>query len=284
VRILPADIPSAWKRTFRYEAPNLLLLSESELWWTWFKQLASKHCPIVLISANIAIETARVLSMSKICFDIAPNMYVAAQSEAVRCRFGSIGVPDDHIVVSGSLKWHCLPPISRQDMRSGIGVAGDEPVVVFGSARRGELRTFATALRGVHDAIPESRFIIAPRHSRDYDYAERIVRETGLALQRLSTIACGAEWFAPCMIVDSHGFLSRLYAVADVSVIGGSWVPVGGHNPFEAAVYGFPLLYGPFMQQTGCTFLEGSGQAVRIDAAKGALQSALMGILGIPSQ
>jgi len=65
------------------------------------------------------------------------------------------------------------------------------------------------------------------------------------------------------LLVDKMGVLAQLYAVADVAVIGGAWVPLGGHNPFEATAYGLPVVYGPHMEQAGCNLLEASGQATR---------------------
>ena len=51
---------------------------------------------------------------------------------------------------------------------------------------------------------------------------------------------------APDVIVgDTMGQLLYLYGVSEVAFIGGSLVPVGGHNPIEAAICAKPLLMGP---------------------------------------
>jgi 3-deoxy-D-manno-octulosonic-acid transferase len=49
------------------------------------------------------------------------------------------------------------------------------------------------------------------------------------------------------IVVDTMGELASLYAVADVIFVGGSLVPVGGHNVVEPALHAKPVLFGPHM-------------------------------------
>jgi 3-deoxy-D-manno-octulosonic-acid transferase len=43
------------------------------------------------------------------------------------------------------------------------------------------------------------------------------------------------------------GYLSRLYALANIAIVGGSFVPKGGQNPIEPAACGKPVVFGPDM-------------------------------------
>jgi len=45
--------------------------------------------------------------------------------------------------------------------------------------------------------------------------------------------------------VDTLGELAAFYASADVAFVGGSLVPIGGHNLLEPAALGLPVLTGP---------------------------------------
>ncbi len=47
------------------------------------------------------------------------------------------------------------------------------------------------------------------------------------------------------LLLDSLGELLDFYAAADVAFVGGSLVPVGGHNLLEPAALGVPILTGP---------------------------------------
>jgi len=47
-------------------------------------------------------------------------------------------------------------------------------------------------------------------------------------------------------LADTMGELKMLYAASDVAFVGGSMVPIGGHNILEAAAVGTPVLFGPY--------------------------------------
>jgi len=59
------------------------------------------------------------------------------------------------------------------------------------------------------------------------------------------------------------GELKMVYAAADIAFVGGSMVPVGGHNILEAAAVGTPVLFGPYM----ANFKEIAEGVLRQDAA-----------------
>jgi 3-deoxy-D-manno-octulosonic-acid transferase len=50
---------------------------------------------------------------------------------------------------------------------------------------------------------------------------------------------------AQVLLVDTVGELTTLYASSDLAFVGGSLVPVGGHNLLEPAVLGVPVITGP---------------------------------------
>ncbi|HDH16747.1 MAG TPA: glycosyltransferase, partial [Gammaproteobacteria bacterium] len=49
------------------------------------------------------------------------------------------------------------------------------------------------------------------------------------------------------IVADSMGELLKLYSASDVAFVGGSLVPVGGHNVLEACAVGLPVIFGPHM-------------------------------------
>jgi 3-deoxy-D-manno-octulosonic-acid transferase len=68
------------------------------------------------------------------------------------------------------------------------------------------------------------------------------------------------------ILVDSLGQLRALYALSEVSFVGGSLVRQGGHNPLEPAAWGKPVLFGPDMRDfsTMSGDLLSAGAAVRV--------------------
>lgn len=48
------------------------------------------------------------------------------------------------------------------------------------------------------------------------------------------------------VLVDVHGELAQMYGVGDAAFVGGTYVPVGGHNVLEPVMRGVPLIVGPY--------------------------------------
>ena len=73
------------------------------------------------------------------------------------------------------------------------------------------------------------------------------------------------------LLVDTVGELAALYASADVAFVGGSLVPVGGHNLLEPAALGVPVITGPFNANSEdvARLLLQSGGAVEVADAAG---------------
>src|SRR5207344_1471610 len=68
---------------------------------------------------------------------------------------------------------------------------------------------------------------------------------------------------APVILLDTMGELASLYAVADVIFVGGSLVPIGGHNVVEPALHAKPVVFGPHMTN----FRDAAALLLKADAA-----------------
>jgi len=264
IRLFPADTEASWTSLCRNGYPALVIVSETELWPGLFHAMVQRRVPVLLVSARVSQRTAAFMKASRLLADIAPALFVCAQTGDDAARFASLGVPCEQIAVCGSLKWCRGSPVNRADARASMRMDGNDRVVVFGSVHRGELSHVVSAIEQIHLTGVSPRFIVAPRYVTDYDYADTVLKRKGLRPLRLSSLNGTANPTAgSVLLVDKMGVLAQLYAGADVAVIGGSWVPLGGHNPFEATAYGLPVVYGPYMEQAGCSLLEASGQATR---------------------
>jgi 3-deoxy-D-manno-octulosonic-acid transferase len=80
------------------------------------------------------------------------------------------------------------------------------------------------------------------------------------------------------IILDTRGELAAVYRHGVVAFVGGTLVPVGGHNVLEPAVWGRPVLFGPytdhcaelaeFLLQGGGALQVGSGSDVAMQVAR----------------
>ena len=117
------------------------------------------------------------------------------------------------------------------------------------------------AFQAVRPGVDGLRLVLAPRHPERLDEVESLVRARGLAVVRRSRVSPGGR--AEVILVDTMGELASLYAVADVIFVGGSLVPVGGHNVVEPALHAKAVVFGPHMTN----FREAAALLLRADAA-----------------
>ena len=114
------------------------------------------------------------------------------------------------------------------------------------------------AMRPAADGL---RLVLAPRHPERLDEVERPGPRRGLAVVRRSRVSPGNA--APVILLDTMGELASLYAVADVIFVGGSLVPIGGHNVVEPALHAKAVVFGPHMTN----FRDAAALLLRAEAA-----------------
>jgi 3-deoxy-D-manno-octulosonic-acid transferase len=116
---------------------------------------------------------------------------------------------------------------------------------VAGSTGDGEDGAVLDAFLKTRGAHPDLFLILAPRHPQRADDVAREAESRGLRLHRLSGGDDASAGRADGLLVDAVGELGQLYALARAAFVGGSLVPVGGHNVLEPAALGVPVLFGP---------------------------------------
>jgi 3-deoxy-D-manno-octulosonic-acid transferase len=171
---------------------------------------------------------------------------IAAQSEDDAARFRALGVPGERIRVTGSIKFDLRLPASLLDraevMRRAWGT--NRPVWVAASTHEGEDELMLAAHRQVRRRLPSALLVLVPRHPERFDRVAALAQRDGWTLARRSLGAgCGDQ--CDVYLGDTMGELPMLLAAADAAFIGGSLVPVGGHNLLEAAALGVPVVVGP---------------------------------------
>ncbi|MBT8442277.1 MAG: 3-deoxy-D-manno-octulosonic acid transferase, partial [Gammaproteobacteria bacterium] len=96
----------------------------------------------------------------------------------------------------------------------------------------------------VLEEMPDALLILVPRHPERFQLVADFVDKAGLAcVRRSSGDTCSDA--TQVFLGDSMGELMKFYAASDVAFVGGSLVPIGGHNLLEPAALGLPLLAGP---------------------------------------
>jgi len=195
------------------------------------------------------------------------GVLVAAQSAEDAARFLALGADPRRTYVAGNVKFDIA--VDAAVIARGAALRAAQwparPVWIAGSTHAGEDEAVIAAHFNALAEFPDALLLLVPRHPERFDAVAQLLREARLRFDRRSTGAVRPD--AQVVLVDTVGELAALYAAADVAFVGGSLVPVGGHNLLEPAALGVPVLTGP-------SWTNGRDIAVRLLAADAALEVA----------
>jgi 3-deoxy-D-manno-octulosonic-acid transferase len=251
VRYVPFDLPGAVRRFFRRVQPRLAVIFETELWPNLYRESARRRVPLVLASARLSARSVSRYQRLGTLFreTVARTALIAAQGAPDAERFESLGADPANTHVTGNIKFDFeLPPdIVARGARLRARYAAARPLWVAGSTHGGgEEEAVLAAQQLVCREHPEALLVLAPRHPPRFAEVAQALQQAGIPFRRRSDAAdAAAEAACAVVLLDSLGELLDFYAAADVAFVGGSLVPVGGHNLLEPAALGVPVLTGP---------------------------------------
>ncbi|MDE0308973.1 MAG: 3-deoxy-D-manno-octulosonic acid transferase [Acidiferrobacterales bacterium] len=240
-------------RTFlRKFKPVMIVIMETEMWPNLIHYGTRAGVPVLFANMRLSDRTfagaVRLRPFSRYVLNQVSAFCV--QTEDDRQRIADIGVPDSRISVTGNLKFDVTAPpevlTSGKRIRERLG-GDDVRVVILGSSHDGEELRFLDVFERVREKFPMLLGIIVPRHPERFDAVYRIIAQRGLHVVRTSQWSGQWPQEADILLVDSMGELMNYYAACDVAVVGGSFVPVGGHNVLEPMMTGTVSIFGPQM-------------------------------------
>ncbi len=287
VRYLPYDTPGSVRRFLARARPRLAVIMETELWPNLFHRCRRLGIPIVLANARLSVKSVtRYRRFGPLFRDALSlgRLAIAAQSAEDAERFIAVGAQRDRTRVIGNLKFDIAVDaavIERgRELRRAYGAA--RPVWIAGSTHQGEEEAALTAHAQVLAAVPSALLLLVPRHPERFQAVADLLNRRGLRFERRSSDG-EVRPDCPVLLVDTVGELASLYASVDVAFVGGSLVPVGGHNLLEPAALGVPVITGPYQSnaQEIADWLLGEGAALQVADAAG-LAAALEDLLTHP--
>jgi 3-deoxy-D-manno-octulosonic-acid transferase len=255
VRYAPYDLPGCVRGALARLRPRLLIIIETELWPNMLAQAWRAGVPTLIASARISAGSARLFQrLSGLMHAaLAANVWVGAQTAADAERFVAIGVAAARLSVAGNIKFDRTLPADIYERGALLRAcyAAGRPVWVAGSTHPAEEPVVLQAHRQLREQQGRALLILAPRHPARFAAAAAAVAAHGFRCVRRSQFDAGAAAEAvldtshEVLLLDTMGELLDFYAAADVAFVGGSLVPVGGHNLLEPAALGLPVLAGP---------------------------------------
>ena len=264
-RYFPIDLPGPVRRALDAARPRFFIAIETELWPNFLRALARRRIPAMIANGRISDRSFRRYRwvrglMRRVLADVS---VFAMQTDEDARRIIALGAPPSRVVVTGNLKSDLLPEAAGDDpagWRARLHLGAGARLWIAGSTHRGEEAVVLDAFLRARSRCPELTLLLAPRHPERAGEVEALIRERGLLAARRSRLpAAGAP--GAVIILDTVGELAALYALAEIVFVGGSLVPIGGHNVLEPAMRGKPVLVGPHMSnfREGAELLQRSG-------------------------
>lgn len=270
---VPYDLPWVVRRFFKKMKPRLGIIMETELWPNLIFQTHQLNIPVLLVNARISDNAFKQYEKARFIFKPILNQLtrILAQSQEDARRFMALGAESSRVQAVGNLKFD-MPSVELDSILSSTfsQAWGEERVVVIAaSTHENEEEQLLSRLTTLQRAIPHVLLLIAPRHPERFQSVYQLSQQHGFQTGLRSNPAT-INTQSEVVVLDSLGELVLFYALSDYAFVGGSLVPVGGHNVLEAIAVNAPVFCGPYMNnaQSICDALlavDGIEQAENVD-------------------
>lgn len=252
VFLLPFDLPWVVGKMARRLRPSALIVQETELWPNLFRELGRLRVPIVLVNGRLSPRSfqryARIRPFMRRV--LAHVSLILAQSDSSAQRFQCLGVPIHKVREVGNTNIDRALSQAEQSAPSHLmaPLLTDRQVLVAGSTHEGEEAILLSVYQRLRAQHPGLCLVLAPRHLERVETVARHVQGCNLSAMRRSQYPGEKSECRPDVIIlDTLGELVAFYKLCTLAFVGGSLVPVGGHNILEPVMFAKPLLFGPHM-------------------------------------
>ena len=255
---LPLDTPRNAARLIRLIEPSLIVFSKFDIWPNLVWCASQRSIPIIVVAGTLHAESKRLSRFAKPFFrSVHRHINVhCAISEADAARFQELCSPVHQIVVTGDTRY-------EQVYRRATSVEPDveffpgqgslkRPILIAGSTYAEDEKVLLPAYQLLRENTPEDfpHLILVPHEptpERIKGIREHLDREK-LAHLCFSELTTAVDVSAvDVLIVDEVGFLAKLYGLADIAFVGGSFRG-SVHNVMEPAAMAKPVIFGPTIQ------------------------------------
>ena len=251
----PLDFPCVVSRFIEQLQPRLYLFVETELWPNLLWHLRRRGVPTALVNGRLSTRSfarqqwAPVRSFYRTMLQTLSLCLM--QSDRDVDRIIALGAEASRVRRTGNIKFdQPIPAVTGGGTtRAYLGLLEKEQLFVAGSTHPGEEEILVECYRALVAQCPSAILLLAPRHIERAESVEAMIRARGIPVQRRSTIGQGVAQrpTGPRVVVlDSRGELAAIYREAVVAFVGGTLVPIGGHNLLEPAQWAKPVLFGPY--------------------------------------
>jgi 3-deoxy-D-manno-octulosonic-acid transferase len=263
---IPFETPFAVTRFFDSVRPDIALILETEIWPNLYYECGRRDIPLVLVSARISPNSVDTYRRFLPLFreTLSYGIVIAAQSETDAERFKALGAAPERTKFDIELAKDLVErgESFRRDNFEG------RPVWVAASTHDREEEQVIDAHERIRKRFPDALLILAPRHPERFAGVSSLLQKKRLNfVARTEGVPCTSD--TEVYLGDTMGDVPMFYAAANVAFVGGSLVPIGGHNLLEPAALGRPVVTGPhlFHTQDIASKFENLGASIAVNDA-----------------
>ena len=247
----PYDVPWCFQNFLKRVRPKLCVIMETELWPNCLWICKQHNLPVII--ANGRVSPASMKGYSRIRFMTKEMLkwitVVAAQSKIDGDRFIELGLQPNRLVIAGNVKFDVSleEGVKSEGLKLREGFGKSRPVWVAASTHAGEEERVLAAFREIKKHFPDALLILVPRHPDRFNEVATVIQKQGYTMVSRSSGHAVTKDTA-VFLGDTMGELALFYAASDVAFVGGSFIPLGGHNTLEPAALAVPVVVGPYTQ------------------------------------
>ncbi|MDI6809781.1 MAG: 3-deoxy-D-manno-octulosonic acid transferase, partial [Candidatus Eisenbacteria bacterium] len=252
VFLAPLDASLCTETALRRISPDAVIVLETELWPNLLRSASKAHVKCAIANGRLSERSAgRYRFLRPVLKPILAGMdAVIVQTDDDMERFLRLGAVRERTKVLGNMKDDMntpgeIPPDEKALLRESLGLGSKRRVVVAGSTRPGEEEEIVAAFEKVRGEFPETLLVLAPRHMKRVKEVERILSNSGLSFRKRTVPDSRDASQVNVVLLDTVGELRKFFSAADISFVGGTIKPYGGHNVIEPAALGIPVSFGP---------------------------------------
>ena len=246
---IPFETPFTVKNFFNSIKPCIALIMETEIWPNLYNECGLRKIPLILVSARISLKSLANYKRFLPLFreTLSHGILIAAQSKIDAERFISLGADPNRTWVMGNIKFDFSLP--KGTVKQGEIIKensfNNRPIWIAASTHEGEEDIILDAHKEILKNINNMVLILAPRHPERF---QKIKQKLSSDKWEYKSRSDFEKTHRKCevFLIDTIGELLLFYAASDIAFVGGSLLPIGGHNLLEPASLGLPTISGPY--------------------------------------
>lgn len=253
---IPFDLSFLINPLIKIIKPSLLILIETELWPNLLYHTEKRKIPVLVLNARLSDQSFgkyRFFGWFVKRLTRGIKMF-CVQSDIDRDRFLELGVARERVNVTGNMKFDAIEELGPEQLgkldsfKNKIALSEETFFIVAGSTHNQEEEYILDAFIELHRRFNNLRLLIAPRHLERLGSIEDLIEKKNIKSERFSQLKSASS--DSILLLDTIGELRLVYALASLVFVGGSLVPIGGHNILEPAFFEKPIVVGPYMHNS----------------------------------